>query len=199
VSGIVRVVIADDHYLVREGVRRALTTSGGIEVVADAGSAGELELVVDRELPEVVVTDIRMPPGNGTDGIDAAHRIRARYPNIGIVVLSQYNDATYAMELLRDGVGGLAYLLKERIGDPAALVGAVEAVASGGSRIDPDVIASLVRSAPQSSPLGGLTDRERDVLAQMAEGRTNAGIAEHLHLSESSIERTPRACSPSSA
>ncbi|WP_438853643.1 response regulator transcription factor [Agromyces sp. M3QZ16-3] len=185
-----RVVIADDHYLVREGVRRALASSGAIEVVAAVGSADELELVVDREVPDAVVTDIRMPPGNTTDGIDATHRIRERHPGVGVVVLSQYNDATYAMELLRDGVAGLAYLLKERIGDPAALVGAVEAVAAGGSRIDPDVVAALVRGAPDdSSPLGTLTDREREVLAQMAEGRTNAGIAEQLHLSESSIEK----------
>lgn len=186
-----RVVIADDHYLVREGVRRALASAAGaIEVVAAVGSADELELVVDREAPDAVVTDIRMPPRNATDGIDAAHRIRTRHPGVGVVVLSQYNDATYAMELLRDGVEGLAYLLKERIGDPAALVAAVEAVAGGGSRIDPDVVAALVRrTSDASSPLGSLTDREREVLAQMAEGRTNAGIAEQLHLSESSIEK----------
>jgi DNA-binding NarL/FixJ family response regulator len=184
-----RVVVADDHYLVREGVRRALMNEGTIEVVAVVGSADELERVVNREVPDAVVTDIRMPPGHGTEGIDAAHRIRARHPRIGIVVLSQHNDATYAMELLRDGTAGMAYLLKERIGDPRALVDAVEAVVAGGSRIDPEVVASLVQAGRSSSPLATLTDREGEVLALMAQGLTNAGIAERLHLSESSIEK----------
>ena len=187
---LLRAVIADDHYLVREGVRRALTDSGDIDVIAVVGDADELERVVHREHPDVVVTDIRMPPGHGTEGIDAAHRIRRTHPDTGVVVLSQYNDAAYAMELLRDGASGLAYLLKERVGDPATLLAAVRDVVAGGSRIDPDVIASLVgRPGPASSPLAGLTDRERAVLAQMAEGRTNAAIAEHLHLSESSVEK----------
>ncbi|WP_353807922.1 response regulator transcription factor [Agromyces sp. SYSU T00194] len=185
-----RAVIADDHYLVREGVRRALTGSGEVEVVADAGSAIELEVVVDHEVPDVVVTDIRMPPGNGTDGIEAAHRIRARHPSIGVVVLSQYNDAAYAMDLLRHGTAGLAYLLKERIGDPATLVGAVQAVAAGGSRLDPAVVEALVRAPRrEASPLGQLTEREHDVLELMAQGRSNSGIAGALHLSESSIEK----------
>lgn len=184
-----RVVIADDHYLVREGVRRALTIEGKVDVVAVVGTAEELERVVSRELPDAVVTDIRMPPGHGTEGIDAAHRIRARHAHIGIVVLSQHNDATYAMDLLRDGTAGMAYLLKERIGDPHVLVEAVEAVVAGGSRIDPEVVASLVQAGRRSSPLGTLTDRESDVLALMAQGRTNAGIADRLHLSESSIEK----------
>lgn len=184
-----RVVVADDHYLVREGVRRALTSEEGIDVVAVVGDAAELELVVDRELPDAVVTDIRMPPGHHTEGIDAAHRIRSRHPRVGIVVLSQYNDGTYAMDLLRDGTSGMAYLLKERIGDPSVLVAAVRTVVAGGSQIDPDVVATLVRAGRTSPPLAGLTDRERDVLALMAQGRTNAGIADRLHLSESSIEK----------
>ncbi|WES65706.1 response regulator transcription factor [Microbacter sp. GSS18] len=184
-----RVVVADDHYLVREGVRRALATDDRVDVIAAVGTADELELVVDREQPDAVVTDIRMPPGHSTEGIDAALRIRERHPSIGIVVLSQYNDPGYAMDLLRDGTDGMAYLLKERIGDPGAIVGAVEAVAAGGSRIDPDVVSALVSAGRVSSPLAALSDREREVLEQMAQGRTNAGIAEQLHLSESSIEK----------
>jgi DNA-binding NarL/FixJ family response regulator len=188
-TGRLRVVVADDHYLVREGVRRALVSDGSIEVIAVVGDAAELELVVDRERPDAVVTDIRMPPGHTTEGIEAAHRIRAKHAGVGIVVLSQYNDATYAMDLLRDGTAGMAYLLKERIGDPHTLLEAVKEVASGGSRIDPEVVAALVHAGRSSSRLAGLTDRERDVLALIAEGRTNASVAEDLHLSESSIEK----------
>lgn len=184
-----RVVVADDHYLVREGVRRALTGEGAIEVIAVVGDADELERVVDRERPDAVVTDIRMPPGHGTEGIDAAHRIRARHPRVGIVVLSQYNDAAYAMDLLRNGTAGMAYLLKERIGDPQELVTAVETVVAGGSRIDPDVVSALVHASRASSPLSELSPREHDVLGLMAQGRTNAAIASVLHLSESSIEK----------
>lgn len=186
-----RVAIAEDHYLVREGVRRALEDSGAIEVVAAVGAPDALEEAVDRLVPDVVVTDIRMPPSHHTEGIDAAHRIRAQHPGIGVVVLSQYADATYAFELLRDGTAGLAYLLKERVGDPDQLVRAVHEVARGGSVVDPDVVGALVGSNAQQerSPMVHLTERERDVLEQMAQGRTNAAIAEHLHLSESSIEK----------
>jgi DNA-binding NarL/FixJ family response regulator len=191
VSAPLRVAIAEDHYLVREGVRRALEADPALEVVAAVGSATELEDAVARLAPDVVVTDIRMPPGHHTDGIAAAHRIRERQPGIGVVVLSQYADPTYAFELLGAGSAGLAYLLKERVGDPEALVRAVQEVAAGGSVIDPDVVAALVghgRAGP-ASPLGSLTARERDVLGQMAQGRTNAAIAGQLHLSESSIEK----------
>jgi DNA-binding NarL/FixJ family response regulator len=186
-----RVVIAEDHYLVREGTRRALEDSGVIEVLAGVGNPDELEDAVARLEPDVVVTDIRMPPGHRTEGIDAAHRLRERDPGLGVVVLSQYADATYAFELLRDGTAGLAYLLKERVGDPEELVAAVRAVAAGGSVIDPDVVAALVarNTRPETSRLTHLTERERDVLGQMAQGRTNAAIAGALHLSESSIEK----------
>jgi DNA-binding NarL/FixJ family response regulator len=186
-----RVAIAEDHYLVREGTRRALEASGQVEVVAAVGHPVELEDAVARLTPDVVVTDIRMPPSHHTEGIDLAHRLRAQHPGIGIVVLSQYAEATYALELLRDGSGGLAYLLKERVGDPDQLVAAVREVACGGSVIDPDVIGALVagNAQPGRSALGHLTDRERDVLEQMAQGRTNAAIAGALHLSESSIEK----------
>jgi DNA-binding NarL/FixJ family response regulator len=185
-----RVAIAEDHYLVREGTRRALEDSGVIEVVAAVGTASELEDVVARQHPDVVVTDIRMPPGHHTEGIEAAHRIRAAHPEVGVVVLSQYAEATYALELLGAGTDGLAYLLKERVGDPQQLVHAVVEVARGGSVVDPDVVTALVTSTAQHrSALEGLTDRERTVLERMAQGRTNAAIAEQLHLSESSIEK----------
>ncbi|WP_238445327.1 response regulator transcription factor [Salsipaludibacter albus] len=190
-SRTLRVAIAEDHYLVREGVRRALTGTGELEVVAAVGTADELVEVVDRERPDVVVTDIRMPPGHRSEGIDAARRIRARHPDTGIVVLSQYADASYAVELLRDGNDGVAYLLKERVGDRVSLVQAVRSVADGGSIVDPTVVAALVArsSVQESSAIQRLTPREREVLEQMAQGRTNAGIAEQLSLSESSIEK----------
>lgn len=186
-----RVALADDHYLVREGTRRALEDSGDVEIVAAVSNAAELEDVVERLRPDVVVTDIRMPPSHHTEGIDAAHRIRRAHPEIGVVVLSQYAEATYALELLRDGTAGRAYLLKERVGDPDQLVHAIQEVARGGSVVDPDVVAALVRGNAQQerSALVHLTDRERDVLEQMAQGRTNAAIADQLFLSESSVEK----------
>jgi DNA-binding NarL/FixJ family response regulator len=185
-----RVAIADDHYLVREGTRHALE-DGGLEVVATVGSAVELEAAVASLHPDVVVTDIRMPPTHRTEGIDAAHRIRTAHPSIGVVVLSQYAEATYAVELLGAGTAGLAYLLKDRVGDPRQLVAAVREVARGGSVVDPDVVSMLVASNIQRrrSPVAMLTAREREVLAWMAQGRTNAAIADELALSESSIEK----------
>lgn len=190
-SGQLRVVIADDHYLVREGVRQALERADDIRVVAAVGTATELESAVDAERPDVVVTDIRMPPDNKTDGIDAARRIRSAYPETGVLVLSQYNDPSYARQLLEDGVTGIGYLLKERVGDPTRLIGAVHEVASGGSVVDTEVVSSLVARTDRQpdSPTALLTDRERDVLGAMAEGMTNAAIAEQLHLSVSSIEK----------
>lgn len=186
-----RVVVAEDHYLVREGVRQALEEDGTVEVVAAVGTAEELERVLGREHPDAVVTDIRMPPNHRTEGIDAAHRIRAEHPNTGVVLLSQYADASYAMDLFRDGTAGRAYLLKERVGEPEHLVSAVHQVARGGSTVDPDVVAAMVAhgSHREDSPLHHLTDRERDVLDHMAQGRSNAGIAEELHLSVSSVEK----------
>lgn len=186
-----RVAIAEDHYFVREGVRRALTGSDGFDVVAAVGTADELVKVVDREQPDVVVTDIRMPPAHKSEGIDAAHKIRERHPAIGIVVLSQYAEASYALDLLRDGNDGMAYLLKERVGDRNQLAHAVRTVAQGGSVVDPDVVTALVArvSVQHSSGVQKLTDREREVLQHMAQGRTNAGIAEALHLSQASIEK----------
>jgi DNA-binding NarL/FixJ family response regulator len=191
VNAALRVVIADDHYLVREGVRQALEGTDEIDVVAAVGTAPELEVVVDAEQPDAVVTDIRMPPHNRTDGIDAARSIRLAHPDIGVLVLSQYNDPSYARRLLEDGVAGVGYLLKERVGDPTRLIAAVREVAGGGSIVDPEVVSALVARTERDprSPMATLTNRERDVLAAMAEGRTNASIAENLHLSVSSIEK----------
>jgi DNA-binding NarL/FixJ family response regulator len=189
-GGPLRVAIADDHYLVREGTRHALE-DGGLEVVASVGTAAELEAAVAELQPDVVVTDIRMPPTHGTEGIEAAHRIRTTHPSVGVVVLSQYAEATYALELLGQGTAGLAYLLKDRVGDPRQLIHAVREVARGGSVVDPDVVAMLVtaNAHQKRSPVAMLTDREREVLACMAQGRTNAAIADELALSESSIEK----------
>lgn len=186
-----RVVLAEDNYLVREGTRRLLESSGEVEVVAAVGSADELLDAVERLRPDAVMTDIRMPPGHGTEGIEAAHAIRRRHPEIGVVVLSQHADEGYVIELLRDGTDGYGYLLKERVGDRSELLRALRETARGGSVIDPTLIAALVgrRRGEARSPLADLTPRELDVLRLMAEGRTNAAIAHELSLSESSIEK----------
>ena len=191
VSPPIRVVVAEDHYLVREGVRRALELAGDIELVAAVSTAEELVHVVAREQPDAVVTDIRMPPTHSTEGIDAALAIRDAHPALGIVVLSQHNDPEYAMALFREGNRGMAYLLKQRVGEPAELARAVREVVGGGSVVDPQVVQGLVTrtSRRDESPVARLSERERDVLALMAEGRTNASIATTLHLSQSSIER----------
>ncbi|HET7054007.1 MAG TPA: response regulator transcription factor [Solirubrobacterales bacterium] len=186
-----RVVVAEDHYLVREGVCRLLADSGEVEVVQAVGTAPELLDAVARLRPEAVLTDIRMPPGNRMEGIEAAHRIRAEHPDVGVVVLSQHADETYAFELLRDGAEGRAYLLKERVGDLGQLLHALRETIAGRSAIDPLIVEALVarRSRLHSSGLGELTPRELDVLRAMAEGRSNAGIAERLVLSESAVEK----------
>ncbi len=185
-----RVAIAEDHYLVREGIRRALESTSGIQVIAAAGTADELHHVATRERLDVIVTDIRMPPNHRMEGIDIALRIRQEQPNIGVVVLSQHNDPDYALALFRDGTQGLAYLLKQRVGEPTSLADAVRAVSDGGSVVDPEVVEALVeRTASSKSPIATLTDRERDVLSLMAEGRTNHGIADQLCLSTSSVEK----------
>jgi DNA-binding NarL/FixJ family response regulator len=186
-----RVVLAEDNYLVREGTRRLLEDSGEVRVVAAVGDAEELLAAVRRLAPQAVVTDIRMPPGHHMEGILAAHAIRAEHPGTGVVVLSQHTDESYAFELLRDGTAGLAYLLKDRLGDVDELVHALREVAAGGSVIDPVVVDALVarHSRTDQSPLAGLTARELDVLREMARGRTNAGIEESLHLSASTVEK----------
>ena len=186
-----RVVIAEDNYLVREGTRRLLEDSGEVEVLAAVGDAEELIAAVADLRPDAVLTDIRMPPGHHMEGIEAAHDIRRQHPGTGVVVLSQHTDETYAFALLRDGTAGLAYLLKDRLGDLDDLILALRQVVGGGSVIDPVVVDSLVarRSRAAHSPIAALTPRETDVLREMAQGKTNAGIEQALHLSASSVEK----------
>lgn len=186
-----RVVLAEDSYLVREGTQRLLSAVGEIDIVAAVGSATELVDAVARLHPDAVITDIRMPPDHHMAGIEAARQIRATAPQVGVVVLSQYADPAYAMELLRDGARGVAYLLKDRIGDFEELVRALREVVAGRSVLDPLVVEGLVarRAKAAASPLARLTARELDVLRAMAEGRSNAGIAEVLVLSESAVEK----------
>ncbi|MFD1934447.1 MULTISPECIES: response regulator transcription factor [Nonomuraea] len=191
-----RTVVADDHYLVREGTRRLLEMSGEIVVVGAVGNADELLDAVRRLTPDVVVTDIRMPGGQwraGFEGIDAAHRVHAEHPGVGVVVLSQYSDALFAFELFKHGTEGFAYLLKDRVGDLEELLGAIRAVASGGSVIDPKVVEGLLARRDVREEQEELTPRERDVLREMARGRSNGGIARALHLSISSVEKNVNA------
>ena len=172
----------------REGTRRLLEDSGEIEVLAGVGDADELLKAVRTLGPQAVLTDIRMPPSHRLEGIEGAHAIRAQFPNVGVVVLSQYSDAAYAMELFRNGTGGLGYLLKASVGE---LVNALREVAAGRSVVDSRVVERLVdqRIRQSESPVHTLAPRELDVLREMAEGKTNSAIAESLHLSESSIEK----------
>jgi DNA-binding NarL/FixJ family response regulator len=186
----IRVVLAEDHYLVREGLRRLLETEPEIEVVAACEDLDSLLTAVDAEHPDVVLTDIRMPPHGIDEGIQAAERLRTTHPDVGVVVLSQYGEPSYALALLEAGTAGRAYLLKERVDDVTQLVCAIRAVAAGGSVIDPKVVEGLVaeRARVEASPVHGLTARERDVLREMAEGKNNAAIAGSLFLSERSVE-----------
>jgi DNA-binding NarL/FixJ family response regulator len=187
----IRIVVAEGHFLVREGVRRLLETQPELEVVAARGDLDGLLESVESELPDVVVTDIRMPPGDADEGIQAAERLRVSHPEVGVVVLSQYLEPSYALALLEGGTARRAYLLKERVQDLDQLTAAIRAVAEGGSAIDPKVVESLVaeKSRVEASPLNQLTPRERDVLREMAEGKNNAAIAQSLFLTERSIEK----------
>jgi DNA-binding NarL/FixJ family response regulator len=187
----IRLVLAEDHYLVREGVRRLLETRPDLEVAAVCGDLGALLAAVEAEQPNVVITDIRMPPGGADEGIQAAERLRETNPEIGVVVLSQYANPSYVLALLEGGSAGRAYLLKERVKDLEPLVAAIHAVAEGGSMIDPKVVEALVaeNAGREESPLGQLTPRERDVLREMAEGKNNAAIAGALFLTERSVEK----------
>jgi DNA-binding NarL/FixJ family response regulator len=187
----IRLVIADDHLLVREGVRRLLETEPDIEIAAVCGDLDSLFAAVEAEHPDVVVTDIRMPPDNTDEGIRAAERLRTTDPDVGVVVLSQYATPSYALALLEGGSAGRSYLLKERVSEPDQLVSAIRAVAAGGSVIDPKVVEALVAedARGEQSPIHGLTDRERDVLREMAAGKSNAAIGESLFLAERSVEK----------
>lgn len=186
-----RLVLADDHYLVREGTRSLLEDTGRVDVVATAGDAEELQAMVEQHHPNVVITDIRMPPTHSLEGIQAALAIRRSSPDTGVIALSQYVDGGYALELFKDGTGSLGYLLKERVGDLDELLEAIEIVAAGGSTIDPIVVEALVESRGRAarSSLRHLTPRERDVLREMAQGKNNEGIAAALYLSESAVEK----------
>jgi DNA-binding NarL/FixJ family response regulator len=187
----VKVVIAEDHYLVREGTRRLLESSGDVEVLAAVENTEALLDAVERLHPDAVITDIRMPPTNQMEGIEAAHVIRSRHPQVGVVVLSQYVNSLYAFELFRDGTTGLAYLLKDRVGELEELLRALRAVTTGGSVIDPKVVEGLLARRQQlaGSLLETLTSRELEVLSEMAQGKSNTAISGSLYISPSAVEK----------
>lgn len=187
----ITVVLAEDNYLVREGTRKLLDEVAEIEVLDAVGNAAELLAAVDRLAPDAVITDIRMPPGHHMEGIEAARTIRRDHPSTGVLVLSQHADESYAFALLQDGTTGLGYLLKERVGDLDQLVHAVQEVVAGRSVIDALVVDALVarHARVRESPLQRLTPRERDVVSLMAQGRSNAAIADELALGRSSVEK----------
>jgi len=183
-----RLVLADDSVLLREGMSRLLVESG-FEVVAQAANAEQLMSAVDEHRPDVAITDIRMPPTHTDEGLRAAEAIRAEHGSaIGILVVSQYIETTFAMRLVVDGTGGVGYLLKDRIEDVDDFTDAIRRVARGGSVIDPEVVAQLVRRRGSAVPLDDLTPREREVLALMAEGRSNQAIGDRLVLAPKTVE-----------
>jgi DNA-binding NarL/FixJ family response regulator len=187
----IRLVLAEDHYLVREGLRRLLETQPDLDVAAVCGDLSSLLCAVKAKQPDVVVTDIRMPPSDTDEGIQAAERLRETNPEVGVVVLSQYASPSYLLALLEGGSARRAYLLKERVKDLEQLVAAIHTVAEGGSMIDPKVVEMLVAESArgEESPLNQLTPRESDVLREMAEGKNNAAIADTLFLTERSVEK----------
>jgi DNA-binding NarL/FixJ family response regulator len=187
----IRLVLAEDNYLVREGIRQLIETQPDLQVAAVCTDFDSLLAAVETHQPDVVLTDIRMPPTGTDEGIRAAERLRQLHPKIGVVILSQYSDPDYALSLLEKGATGRAYLLKERVSDIEQLASAIREVAHGGSVIDPKVIEGLVAAKvrkPQS-PLAELTPREREVLALMAEGKNNAAVATRLFLTERAVEK----------
>lgn len=186
----IRIVVADDSLLVREGVRALLTDQPDLEVVGLAGDAQELRTTVDETAPDVVVTDICMPPTNTDEGVRAALELRRSRPQVGVVVLSQYDDPAHATALLQDGVAGRAYLLKERVAQPGHLADAVRAVANGGSVVDPRIVETMLAARTRSGgALSRLTSREMEVLAEMATGLSNGAIAERLFVTVRAVER----------
>lgn len=187
----VRVVLAEDNALLRTSLARLIEQATDLTLVGTAADLPELERLIEEADPDVVVTDIRMPPTNTDEGIRVAAVLRAERPDVGIVVLSQHDDAAYALALLDGGSQGRAYLLKKRVADVGDLVHAIREVAAGGSVIDPKVVEGLVTAsrAPRRSELDWLTPREREVLAEMAQGKSNAAIAASLVLSERAIEK----------
>ena len=183
-----RVVVADDSVLLREGVVRLLTENG-FDVVGQAGDAEDLIRKVRAHKPDVAVVDIRMPPTNTDDGLRAALEIRAELPDTGVLVLSQYVEEGYALDLVGESAGGVGYLLKDRVADVDRFVDSVKRVADGGSALDPEVVSQLVGRARRDDPLEDLTPREREVLELMAEGRSNNAIAEHMIVTERAVEK----------
>jgi DNA-binding NarL/FixJ family response regulator len=183
-----RVVIAEDSALLREGLVRLLEDRG-YEVAAAVGDARSLLAAVADHHPDVVVTDIRMPPTHTDEGLRAAVELRRHHREVGVLVLSQYIETTYATALLAGNAGGVGYLLKDRVADAAEFVGALERVAAGGTALDPEVVTKLMRASRQIGGLGGLTPREREVLELMAEGRSNAAIAEAMAISSGAVEK----------
>ena len=183
-----RVVIADDSILVREGIA-ALLTRAGVEVVAQTGSAEELLRAVDAHVPDVAVVDVRMPPTQTDEGLRAAHEIRARHPQIGIVILSQHVEVGIATRLLAETPEHLGYLLKDRVGNAEAFVGALHRVADGGSALDPEVVSGLLSRPREDGPLQTLTEREREVLERIAEGLSNQAIAAEMAITLHSVEK----------
>jgi DNA-binding NarL/FixJ family response regulator len=184
----VRVIVGEDQAFVREGIVRVLE-DGEFEVVGTATDARDLIRLADAYRPDVVVADIQMPPDQSDDGLRAALAIRAAHPGVGVLVLSQFLEDAYALALVADGAQGVGYLLKEKVGDLRTFTDAVRRVAEGGSVLDPDVVARLVGRKRTAGPLDSLTPREREVLALIAEGRSNAGIAQELVITVAAIER----------
>jgi DNA-binding NarL/FixJ family response regulator len=184
----VRVVVADDSVLMREGIVRLLEEAG-FEVVAQAGDAEDLMRKVRAHKPDVAVIDIRMPPTNTDDGLRAALTLREELPGTGVLVLSQYVEEGYAIDLLAEGGDGVGYLLKDRVADVKLFTDAVVRVAEGGSALDPEVVSHMLRRKRTDDPLDELTPREREVLALMAEGRSNRAVAEQLVVTERAVEK----------
>ena len=183
-----RVVIADDSVLLREGIARLLADSG-FDVVGQSGTADDLLLKVRSYAPDVAIVDIRMPPTHTDEGLRAAQELRAKHPSVGVLVLSQYVESAYAMELLAESAEGVGYLLKDRVSDVTEFAAAVRRVAEGGSALDPAIVSQLVGRRRRDDPIDELTPREREVLSLMAEGRSNSGIAERLVVTERAVEK----------
>jgi len=188
VSAPVRVVIGEDDVLLREGIVRLLAEAG-FEVVAQAGDAEDLLRKSLAHKPDVVVADVQMPPGHGDDGLRAALEVRRQHPEIGVLVLSQFYEEQYALDLIGEHPEGVGYLLKERVGDVEAFVEALARVAAGGSALDPEVVGRILGRRRTHGPLDRLSPRERDVLAAMAEGKSNQGIAEELVVTQAAVEK----------
>jgi DNA-binding NarL/FixJ family response regulator len=184
----VRVVIGEDDVLLREGIVRLLAEAG-FEILAQAGDAEDFLRRALAHRPDVAVVDVKMPPGRTDDGLRAALELRARHPDIGVLVLSQYYEESYALELIGDRAEGVGYLLKERVGDVRAFTEAVARVAAGGTALDPEVVGRMLGRRAPDDPVERLSPRAREVLAAMAEGKSNQGIAQALFISEAAVEK----------